>query len=128
MPTRRQRLSKLVSVQEQLKAFHEARHAGLVAGAASAGQEARELAGRFDDPDSLASLFPEVYHAGIAAALHREAALTRKAESAADDVAVANARGNMVERNYRREVVRETRETEDRERLEMIQNRRPVSR
>ena len=43
MATRKERLKKLVSVQEQLKALHEMRHAGFLAEAASAESEAAEL-------------------------------------------------------------------------------------
>jgi len=124
MAGRRQRLAKLVGVQQQLKAFHEARHASLAAAAMSAGQEAKEIAARFDDPASLAALFPDVYHARIADALDRERRLIAEAEKAAGDVAVANARGNVVERNYRDALRQELRHAEERERLDLIQDQR----
>ena len=124
MTGRRQRLAKLVGVQQQLKAFHEARHASLAAAAVAAGQEAKDIALRFDAPDSLAALFPDVYHARIADALDRERRLILEAERAAGDVAVANARGNVVERNYRDALRQELRQTEECERLDLIQDRR----
>lgn len=123
MTTRRKRLEKLVAVQGQLKAYHGARHAGLVAAAMQAGEEAREIAARFDDPASLSALFPGIYHDRIAQALERERRLTQQAETAAQDVAVANARETVVARNHRDAVREETRQREDRERLEMIQDR-----
>jgi hypothetical protein len=124
MAGRRQRLAKLVGVQQQLKAFHEARHASLAAAAIAAGQEARDIATRFDDPASLAALFPDVYHARIADALDRERSLRLEAEKAAGDIAVANARGNVVERNYRDALRQELRHAEERERLDLIQDQR----
>lgn len=122
--TRRKRLEKLISVQEQLKAFHEAKRATLLAGAAAAAEEAETLAARFDDLASLTTLFPEIYHNRIAAALERQRRLTEDARTEAAEVALADARTNMVERSYRAVRRREEREAEDRERLEMIQNRR----
>lgn len=124
MAGRRQRLAKLVGVQRQLKAFHEARHASLTAAAIAAGREAGEIAARFDDPASLAALFPDIYHARIADALDRERSLVAEAEKAAADIAVANARGNVVERNYHEALRQELRHAEERETLDLIQDRR----
>ena len=73
MATRKERLKKLVSVQEQLKALHEMRHAGFLAEASSAESEAAELRERFDAEGSLSALFPEIYHRRIDQALMRAA-------------------------------------------------------
>ena len=72
MTSRKDRLKKLVKVQEQLKALHETRHAGFVSAAAAAESEARELIEHFDTGSSLGGLFPELYHRRIANALGRE--------------------------------------------------------
>ena len=69
MSTRRDRLKKLVKVQEQLKALHETRHATFLAAAASAEAEARDLVGHFDRDNSLSGLFPDLYHRRIAQAV-----------------------------------------------------------
>ncbi|RWX58286.1 hypothetical protein EN780_37260, partial [Mesorhizobium sp. M4B.F.Ca.ET.089.01.1.1] len=65
MTTRKERLRKLVKVQEQLKALHETRHATFVAAAGAAEAEARELVEHFDADQSLAGLFPDLYHRRI---------------------------------------------------------------
>ena len=73
MATRKERLKKLVGVQEQLKALHEMRRAGFLAEAASAESEAAELRQRFDAEGSLSTLFPEIYHRRIDQAVMRAA-------------------------------------------------------
>ncbi len=123
MSPRVDRLKKLLALQEQLKAMHELRHAGFVAGAAAARKEAAEIVDRFNAEDSLSGLFPEIYHRGIGSALSREAANTRAADSEAAKVAHATARTNMVERNYREARSAAERERGDRERLEIIGQR-----
>lgn len=57
---RKKRLAKLVTLQNQLKALHETRHSVYVATANAAEREAHQLAARFDDPDSLSGLFPDI--------------------------------------------------------------------
>jgi len=124
MTTRRERLKKLVTVQEQLKALHETRHAGFVAKAAAAGQEAADLMAHFDAAGSLSTLFPDVYHRRIGQALAREQENRELARSEAERVAAATARTNMVERSYRDERRQDDRAKGDRERLEMIEQLR----
>jgi hypothetical protein len=121
--TRVQRLKKLLVLQEQLKAMHELRHAGFVAGAVAARIEADELVDRFNAEESLSGLFPDVYHRGIGKALSREQQNRRLAEGEADKVATATARANMVERNWRDARTADERERGDRERLEIIGQR-----
>ena len=72
MATRKERLKKLVSVQEQLKALHEMRRAGFLGGGRRA-PRARppNCAERFDAEGSLSALFPEIYHRRIDQALMR---------------------------------------------------------
>jgi hypothetical protein len=124
MTTRKERLRKLVKLQDQLKAMHETRHAGFVAGAIAAANEAAEIAQRFDMEGSLSALFPEIYHDRISRALAQQQAAERMAKEEAEKLATATARTNMVERAYRDEVRKDERDTADRERLDMIERRR----
>ena len=123
MTDRLQRLKKLLVLQEQLKAMHEMRHAGFVAEAVAAKQEAAEIVDRFNAEDSLSALFPEVYHRRIGSALSREEAGKKLASGEAAKVAIATARTNMVERSYREARVADERERGDKERLEIIGQR-----
>ncbi len=124
MTTRRERLKKLVSVQEQLKALHEMRHAGFLAQAASAGQEAEELAARSDGETSLSGLFPDLYNRRITQALTRQADNRELARAEASHVAAATARTNMVERSYREARQKDDRARGERDTLEMIEQLR----
>lgn len=123
--TRTERLKKLVAVQEQLKAFHEMRHAGFRAEAIAAGEEADRLRASFDEAGSMSSLFPEIYHRRVEQALDRVVKNLALAEQEATRVATASARTDMVERAYRTASREEERVRGDRERLEMIGRRRP---
>ena len=121
MTTRIQRLKKLVTVQEQLKALHETRRATLLAEAHAAEAEARALAERFDQPDSLSGLFPDLYHRRIAEAADRQAEKLESARREAGLIATATARVNMVERAYREVSTQNERQKSDRERLEIVE-------
>ncbi|MEQ1938158.1 hypothetical protein ABMA46_07880 [Mesorhizobium sp. CN5-321] len=123
MTTRRERLRKLVEVQEQLKALHETRRASLLAEAAAADEEAKMLAERFDADDSLAVLFPDIYHNRIAGALARRDARLAAARLEAGLLATATARTNMVERAYQTERRADERQRGDRERLDLIEQK-----
>lgn len=123
MTDRVKRLKKLLTLQEQLKAMHELRHAGFVAGAVAAKKEAAEIVDRFNAEDSMSSLFPEVYHRSIGTALSREETNMKLANSEAAKVATATARSNMVERTYREARAADERERGDKERLEIIGQR-----
>lgn len=117
---RKERLKKLATVQEQLKSFHEMRHASFRAQASAAESEAEELRRRFDEEGSMSALFPEVYHRGIERALERAALSLTRAEAEAAQVATATARTNMVERAYRTVRREDERIRADKERLEAI--------
>ncbi|MDN2567261.1 hypothetical protein N1F89_13615 [Aquibium sp. A9E412] len=125
MTTRGKRLKKLVEVQGKLKALHEARHAGHLADARRAEDEAQALAGRFQAEDSLSGLFPELYHRRIADAVDRGRRRREDAAAEADRLALASARTTVVERAYREAAASEERAAEDRERLEAVARRRP---
>lgn len=123
MSTRKDRLKKLVEVQEQLKALHEMRRAGFLAKAVAAGQEAADIAARFDAPDSLSTLFPEIYQQRIAAALAERDRNIEAARLETGNLATATARTNMVERAYRDARREHERQRSDRERLELIEQK-----
>ena len=123
MTDRLQRLKKLLVLQEQLKAMHEMRHAGFVAEAVAAKQEAAEIVDRFNAEDSMSAMFPELYHRRIGAAISREETNKKLASGEAAQVAAATARTNMVERSYREARVADERERGDKERLEIIGQR-----
>lgn len=124
MTTRKERLKKLASVQAQVKALHEMRRATLLAEAAAADEEARALADRLNAADSLAALFPDIYHNRIAAALARRDAKLAEARRETGLVATATVRTNMVERAYRAARHEDERQRGDRERLEIIEQAR----
>ncbi|MBZ9881200.1 hypothetical protein LB535_02455 [Mesorhizobium sp. CA10] len=124
MTARKDRLKKLVKVQEQLKALHETRHAGFLAAAVKAEAEARELIERFDTDSSLAGLFPALYHRRITEALGRQQQNLDNARQEAALIATATARTNMVERAYKEVRRRDERERSDRERLDLIMQKR----
>ncbi|MBW8908044.1 hypothetical protein AB6802_06850 [Mesorhizobium sp. RCC_202] len=124
MTARKDRLKKLVKVQEQLQALHETRHAGFLAGAAKAESEAKDLIEHFDTEASLGSLFPEIYHRRITDALGRQKKNLEDAQQEATLVATATARTNMVERAYKDVRRRDERERSDRERLDLIMQKR----
>ncbi len=123
MTSRMERLRKLVKVQSQLKAMHETRHAGFIAEALAAQNEATELRVRFDAEDSLSGIFPEIYHQRIDKARIRQVEQQQLARDEAAKVATATARTNMVERAYRDALQWEERLTADRERLEMVERK-----
>jgi F0F1-type ATP synthase gamma subunit len=124
MQSRKDRLRKLVKVQEQLRSLHETRHAVHLAREAAAKAEASELAERFDAPDALSALFPEVYHRRIGKALADSEASGELARAEAEKVATARARTNMVERAYKSERQWSDRRVADRERLDLIDRRK----
>lgn len=124
MTTRRQRLKKLVLVQEQLKALHETRHATFLSQAHSAEAEARDLIEQFDAPGSLSGLFSDLYHRRIANAVERQQANLESAHREAGQIVAATARANMVERAYRDVSRQNERQKSDRERLEMVEQAR----
>jgi hypothetical protein len=124
MTSRKDRLKKLVKVQEQLKALHETRHAGFLAAAAKEESEAKDLIEHFDTEASLGGLFPEIYHRRITDALGRQKKNLEDAREEATLVATATARTNMVERAYKDVRRRDERERSDRERLDLIMQKR----
>lgn len=120
MRTQVQRLKKLLSVQEQLKSLHETRRAAHLADAAAAARDAAEIAESVDRDGSLSVLFPDVYNRGIANALAREQKSLDLAAGELQQIAMATARTNLVDRSYRDARRQDEREKGDRERLEAV--------
>ncbi len=123
MTSRADRLAKLLTLQHRLKEVHETRRAGFLAASARALEEAEDLRQRSDAADSFSSVFPDLYSKHIAQALSRSAVETSKAETEAKQVATATIRANRVERAWREASGAEERQIEDRERLELIEQR-----
>jgi len=121
--SRRDRLKKLVAVQEQLKALHETRHAGFVANAIAAEAEAQSLSDSFDSTDGISQLFPELYHRRIKEAIDKKQLNLGLANVEVGKIAAATARTNMVERAYRDVRRQDERDSADRERLEIIERK-----
>lgn len=120
MATRADRLGKLLTLQEKLKALHETRQAGFVAASVRALEEAEDLRRRADGADSFSSVFPGLYSRHISDALARSDAERQKAAAEAEKVMVATLRMNRVERAFRDARAIEERQAEDRERLELV--------
>lgn len=120
---RKKRLAKLVSLQRRLKDFHETRRSSHLAAARAAEEEARELIRRFDDPASLSSLFPEIYHAHISGAFARRDRSLAAAQEEARLVAAATLRTNIVEDSYRDVSRLVDEKLADKERLEIVERK-----
>ena len=118
---RKDRLKKVVALQEKLTRLHETRHALHLAAANAAQDEAKEIAGRFDAEDSLAGLFPEVYHRRIARANERRIASLAGAAQEAGHAATARMRTDVVEREYREALAAFDRKAEERQQLETVE-------
>ncbi len=125
MSSRKDRLRKLVDVQEQLKALHEMRRATALSLAAEAGREAADLASRFDAPGSLTDLFPDLYARRIDGALQRQDRQLAAASAEAGLVATATVRTNMIERSWREARRQEDRQAQDRATLEAVERALP---
>ena len=115
---RRKRLARLVVLHDRLQAVHEMRHATHLAAAHEAGREADDIAKRFDDPQSLSGLFPEVYHNRITGAVTRKAAKLADAEAEAQAVMRARLRAKRVAEAYAETARLVDEQFADRERLE----------
>ena len=123
MASRRDRLKKLVIVQEQLKALHETRHAGFIAQAIAAETQVQALTQSFDSVDGMSQLFPELYHRRISAATNKQQLSLGLAKVEVGKIATATARTNMIERAYRDVRRQDERDSADRERLEIIERK-----
>ena len=121
MAPRSDRLKRLVTLQRQIKALHETRHATHLSHAASARQEAAELVEALNAASPLPGLFPDLYNRRIGAAMGRETAAMAEADIEAGRVATATARTNRVERAWRDAARIEEREAAEKETLENVE-------
>lgn len=124
MTGRTKRLGKLVALQEKLGELHKTRHAVSLAEAARAGEEAQDIAARFDAEGSLSGLFPEVYHDRVARALARRDASLATAAEEASLAALQSARARRVDEAWQEAKRDDERQAEDRERLDLIETMR----
>ena len=115
------RLKRLVRLQRQIKALHETKHATYLSRAAAAGQEADELVESLNAASPVPGLFPDLYNRRIAGAMERQQRETLHAEAEAKRVATARARTDIVERAWREAAQGEARQSEDKERLEIVE-------
>lgn len=121
MPTRAERLKRLVRLQEQIKSLHETKHATHLSRAAEAKQEASELLDALNAASPLPGLFPDIYNRRIGAAIDRQERETEHARAEAERVATATARTTIAERAYREAFRLEEREAAEKEQLEHIE-------
>lgn len=121
MAVRSDRLKRLVTLQEQIKALHETRHAMHLSQARQAGDEAGALVEAFNAASPLPGLFPELYARRITSAIDRQQRQNGLASAEAGRLATANARTQMVERAYRDALRFEDRREEERQQLENIE-------
>lgn len=121
--SRKDRLKKVLTLQEQLKRLHETRHAMLLSSAVAAQREAEEIVQRIGVEGSLSEVFPEIYHRRIAKANQQRVERLSLAREEAQRVAQANARTDIVERNYREALREDERYRIEKEQLENVERR-----
>lgn len=121
--SRAERLRKFLEVQRQMKALHETRRAGHLAEAIRAEQEATDIAARFDAAGAMATIFPEIYHRRVEAALRQSAEQRAAAEVEAGKVAAASLREKRIGEAFREAAGWEERQREERQQLETITSR-----
>jgi hypothetical protein len=121
--SRKDRLRKVLTLQEKLKRLHETRHAMLLSGAVAAEREAGEIMQRIGAEGSLSEVFPEIYHRRIARANQQRLEILSHARTEADRLAQANARTDIVERNYREALRKDERQRGEKEQLENVERR-----
>jgi hypothetical protein len=98
---RKKRLAKLVKLENRLKAIHETRRAGHIADANRAAGDVAAVTARFDDPDSLSSLFPQLYHRSVERSLAAGQQANALAKEEESKIAAATIRTNRVAERYR---------------------------
>jgi hypothetical protein len=121
--SRKDRLRKVLTLQEKLKQLHETRHAMHLSGASAAEREAREISERIGTEDSLSDVFPEIYHRRVANANQRRMESLARARVEAERLSKANARVDIVGRNYREAAREDERQRQEVDRLEEVARR-----
>lgn len=118
-----ERLKRLVTLQQRVKALHDARHAAHLSEARAAEQEAAALIESLDDPKGVAALFPALVHARIASAFARRDANQKEASEEAGRSTAARARADRAGHAYRQALSQHEREREDKAILELLEQR-----
>ncbi|MCV0393774.1 MAG: hypothetical protein K5872_12285 [Rhizobiaceae bacterium] len=120
---RSKRLKTLVELQGKLAALHEMRHAGYIARANQAAEEAADLARRAETGSPITDLFPDLYPRRILMANARESVNRVEAGREARMIATHTLRGKTVERAMREARAEEERESAEKDRIEAISRR-----
>lgn len=118
-----ERLKRLVTLQQRVKALHDARHAAHLTEARVAEQEAAALIESLNDPKGVAALFPALVHARIASALARRDASWKEAAREAGESAAARARVERAGQAYRQALGQHERALEAKTILELLEQR-----
>jgi len=121
--SRKDRLKKVLTLQEKIKRLHETRHAMLLSSAVSAEKEVEEIVQRIGVEGSLSDIFPEIYHRRIAKANQARVVKLAHAQEEAQRLVLANARTDIVERNYREALSKDDRLRGEKDQLETIERR-----
>ena len=125
MSRRTDRLANVLVLQEKLKQLHETRQAMHTANARFAAEEAEDVVKAFNAEGSLASVFPEVYHARVASATAAKQHHLANARVEGLRVAKASARVDVVAREVGSSRRADERAAEERDRTEAL-SRQPA--
>lgn len=123
MPSRSERLKRIVRLQKQIEALHETKRANHLSQAAAARQETVELVESLNASSPLPGLFPDIYNRRIGSSIERQEREARHAELEAQKLANATARVKIVEKAWKEAARLEERDSADKERLEIVERR-----
>ena len=121
MASRAARLKHLLTLQEQVRAFHEMRHAAHVAAADVAERDAADILARRAEEGSLADLFPDLYARAVERAYSTRDTQRELAAREATHVATEKLRAGVVQKSWREAVRAETRQAEEKAGLEAVE-------
>lgn len=123
MPSRSERLKRIVRLQKQIEALHETKRANHLSQAAAARQETVELVESLNASSPLPGLFPDIYNRRIGSSIERQEREAKHAELEAQKLANATARVKIVEKAWKEAARLEERDSADKERLEIVERR-----
>ena len=121
MASRAARLKQLLTLQEQVRAFHEMRHATHLAAAEAAERDATDILARKAEEGSLVDLFPDIYARAVQNAYARRDAEREAALKEAGYVAREKLRAGAVEKSWREALRAEHRTAEEKAGLEAVE-------
>lgn len=121
MASRAARLKQLLALQEQVRAFHEMRHAAHLAAAEAAERDAAEILARKAEDGSLADLFPDIYSRAVKTAYARRDAEREAAAGEAAHAAREKLRAGAVEKSWREASRAELRQADEKAGLEAVE-------